>query len=608
MNEETHDEPFARYPSEDRMRKAIGHRRLGTSFDALEGRQLLAAILNGDFAISDPTDPNFGWALRGDATVAQDEGLLNEGTTDNSRFSQTFTIPQGTTTLRFVIITSNLLNNGSGSPPDVFQASLVNAQTNEPMVGPPPELSDTDAFLNVQQAGEVYYVPQVTVPGAGPSGSVASLIFPEVISVDLSSVPANTQAILSFQLFGSDPATSFIGIDDVTSLQGPTPPPVAVILDPTADSGAPFDSLTRVNPVDLIGVSDPNQAVMLDIDDNGFDDRESTADASGHFKFTGVNLVEGSNTVRVQATNAQGSTIATRIITIDTQPPTGILVSPFPNSTPSQDLGYVDVQWTDQGTAGIDPRTFNIGNVTITGVTVDRVLDLGNNRERYFYDDEGDTLTAGLINVVLAPGQVADRAANTNAQATQSFTFQPHTTYAPTANAQSVTTSQETAKAITLTGFDPNNPPLTLTYTVITNPAHGKLSGTAPDLIYTPATGFSGPDSFECKVNNGTLDSTAATISITVMARITPPVSIDDTYTTVQNRPLSVAAPGVLANDRFPGLAPIAVLVAGPTHGSLTFSGDGSYSYIPGANYFGSDTFTYMAIAGTGAGTRRWSI
>ncbi len=50
---------------------------------------------------------------------------------------------------------------------------------------------------------------------------------------------------------------------------------------------------------------------------------------------------------------------------------------------------------------------------------------------------------------------------------------------APTANPQSVSTPENMAKGITLTGSDPNTPPQPLTYTVTVNPAHGLLSGSA---------------------------------------------------------------------------------------------------------------------------------
>jgi hypothetical protein len=87
------------------------------------------------------------------------------------------------------------------------------------------------------------------------------------------------------------------------------------------------------------------------------------------------------------------------------------------------------------------------------------------------------------------------------------------------ANPQSVTTVQDTAKAITLTGTDVDGNPLT--YSVMTQPTYGTLSGTAPNLTYTPTAGYTGPDSFTFTVYDGALASAPATVSITV----TPPVN-----------------------------------------------------------------------------------
>ena len=80
---------------------------------------------------------------------------------------------------------------------------------------------------------------------------------------------------------------------------------------------------------------------------------------------------------------------------------------------------------------------------------------------------------------------------------------------APVANGQSVSTNEDTAKAITLTGSDVEGSPLT--YTVATQPNHGVLSGTAPDLTYTPNKDYNGIDSFTFTVNDGSLNSDNAT-------------------------------------------------------------------------------------------------
>ena len=98
--------------------------------------------------------------------------------------------------------------------------------------------------------------------------------------------------------------------------------------------------------------------------------------------------------------------------------------------------------------------------------------------------------------------------------ATVSITVTPVTpgNSEPVANNQSVTTIENTSVAVTLTATGGN----TLTYTVVSNPVNGTLSGTAPALNYTPDNGFNGTDSFTFKVNNGTVDSNIATVSITV--------------------------------------------------------------------------------------------
>ena len=63
---------------------------------------------------------------------------------------------------------------------------------------------------------------------------------------------------------------------------------------------------------------------------------------------------------------------------------------------------------------------------------------------------------------------------------------------------------------------------------------------------------------------------------------------------------LTVAAPGVLGNDTDPDGDPLtAALVTGPSHGTLTLNGNGSFTYTPAGNFTGSDSFTYRASDGT---------
>ena len=66
-----------------------------------------------------------------------------------------------------------------------------------------------------------------------------------------------------------------------------------------------------------------------------------------------------------------------------------------------------------------------------------------------------------------------------------------------------------------LSGSSPNSP--FLSYTVLTQPQHGSLSDTPPNLTYTETDpNFLGQDTFTYKVNDGYLDSLPATVTITV--------------------------------------------------------------------------------------------
>jgi formylglycine-generating enzyme required for sulfatase activity len=78
-----------------------------------------------------------------------------------------------------------------------------------------------------------------------------------------------------------------------------------------------------------------------------------------------------------------------------------------------------------------------------------------------------------------------------------------------------------------------------------------------------------------------------------------PPDAADDAYATLVNKPLDVAAPGVLANDTAQmGGVLTAVKVSGPTRGALVLNADGSFTYTPRAGFVGVDSFTYKASEG----------
>ncbi len=70
--------------------------------------------------------------------------------------------------------------------------------------------------------------------------------------------------------------------------------------------------------------------------------------------------------------------------------------------------------------------------------------------------------------------------------------------------------------------------------------------------------------------------------------------------TTLEDAPLNVSSPGPLANDvDLDGDSLTAVLVSGPTRGTVSLAASGSFLYTPGHDFAGMDSFTYRVSHGT---------
>ena len=104
----------------------------------------------------------------------------------------------------------------------------------------------------------------------------------------------------------------------------------------------------------------------------------------------------------------------------------------------------------------------------------------------------------------------------------------PSSNNPPTADDKFVSTLENTAKTITLTGSDVDGDGLT--YSVIIGPLYGVVTGIAPNLTYTPNSDYNGSDRFTFIVHDGTTNSNTATVLIDVNAVGETP-SYDDTVT-----------------------------------------------------------------------------
>ncbi|MDI9589031.1 MAG: Ig-like domain-containing protein, partial [Acidobacteriota bacterium] len=327
--------------------------------------------------------------------------------------------------------------------------------------------------------------------------------------------------------------------------------------------------------------------------------------------------------ITLVATDADGDTLTYAIVA---GPSHGTLSGTAPNLTYTPAANY---NGPDSFTFKANDGTIdsNVATVTITVTAVndapvaqDQSVTTAEDTAKAITlvatDADGDTLTYTIVaqpahGSVTLVGNVATYTPAANYNGPDSFTFKANdgttdsntatvsitvtpVNDAPVAQDQSVTTAEDTAKAITLVATDADGD--TLTYAIVAQPAHGSVTLVGNVATYTPAANYNGPDSFTFKANDGTIDSNVATVTITVTPVNDAPVAVDDAYTMNEKDTLTVAAPGVLANDTdVDGDTLTAILVDGVQHGVLTLNADGSFTYTPDEYFNGEDSFTYKA-------------
>ncbi|MBI3407851.1 MAG: Ig-like domain-containing protein [Planctomycetes bacterium] len=117
--------------------------------------------------------------------------------------------------------------------------------------------------------------------------------------------------------------------------------------------------------------------------------------------------------------------------------------------------------------------------------------------------------------------------------------------------------------------------------------------------FHSVQSGYVLADKGQVSIRLGDYDPTNLLV-IDPNVQIKPPVAYDNSYSVAHDHTLSVSAPGVLGNDVFNGGSQFtAVLVATTSHGSLSLSSDGSFTYTPSYLYLGQDSFTYKDYNGT---------
>jgi Bacterial Ig domain len=141
----------------------------------------------------------------------------------------------------------------------------------------------------------------------------------------------------------------------------------------------------------------------------------------------------------------------------------------------------------------------------------------------------------------------------------------------------------------------------------LTGASHGHFVAWEEDgsFNYEPDYRYVGPDSFTYQLvplspsgSSGGTNAGATTATVTIAVTNQPPTPKDDHYSTPQDTPLLVPAPGVLSNDSDPdGDRVRAYDFSLPSHGHLAELNifTGKLSYTSNVGFVGTDTITYVA-------------
>ncbi len=330
------------------------------------------------------------------------------------------------------------------------------------------------------------------------------------------------------------------------------------------------------------------------------------------------------NVITLNGSDIEGDTLT---YTVETAPANGTLGGTVPNLSYTPNTNYTG---TDSFTFSINDGTTNSNTATIS-ITIDNINDAptaiaqtisvdedSNNNVITLSgsDIEGDTLTY-TIETAPANGTLSGTAPNlsytpnANYSGSDSFTFSvsdgtatsntatisitiDNINDAPIATAQTISVNEDSNNnVITLSGSDIDGD--TLSYTIESNPNNGTLSGTVPNLSYTPNANYTGTDSFTFSINDGTATSNIATVSITVININDAPKAIDQSITINEDSSNNVIT---LSGSDLDGDTLSYTVETTPGNGTLSGTAP-NLSYTPNANYTGTDSFTFSINDGT---------
>ncbi|MFP5478009.1 MAG: Ig-like domain-containing protein, partial [Gammaproteobacteria bacterium] len=166
---------------------------------------------------------------------------------------------------------------------------------------------------------------------------------------------------------------------------------------------------------------------------------------------------------------------------------------------------------------------------------------------------------------------------------------------APTAPNYSLTTPEDTPISGKVVGSDVDGD--TLGYTKGSDPKNGTVVVNADgSYTYTPGKDYNGSDSFTVTVSDGNGGTATSTVTIGVTPTNDAPTVPNYELTTQEDKPVS----GKVVGSDVDGDTLSYTKGSDPAHGSVTVNADGTFTYNPGKDYNGSDSFTVTVSDGKG--------